>query len=131
MQGAAARESGGVAGIAPCVCGADWRTLFPAVVQDWCLVWTLCEALWGHLKELEALLDEPSEYILALERRKAFSRWLSQTAAGRIEDEVSLSQQDHPAEAVFSYLTGKQISEACQLAQQSGKAVSPSKRAVQ
>ncbi|XP_066475536.1 nuclear pore complex protein Nup98-Nup96 [Tiliqua scincoides] len=91
-----------------------------AVVKDWCLVWTLCEALWGHLKELEAVLGEPSEYILALERRKAFSRWLSQTAAGRIEDEVSLSRQDHPAEAVFSYLTGKQIGDACRLAQQSG-----------
>lgn len=100
------------------------------MVKDWCLVWTLCEALWGHLKELEAVLGEPSEYILALERRKAFSRWLSQTAAGRIEDEVSLSRQDHPAEAVFSYLTGKQIGDACRLAQQSGKAASPSKHAV-
>ncbi|XP_061485203.1 nuclear pore complex protein Nup98-Nup96 isoform X2 [Rhineura floridana] len=91
-----------------------------AVVKDWCLVWTLCEALWGHLKELEARLDEPSEYILALERRKAFSHWLSQTAAERIKKEVSLAQNDNPAEAVFSYLTGKQISEACRLAQQSG-----------
>ncbi|XP_053164847.1 nuclear pore complex protein Nup98-Nup96 isoform X2 [Hemicordylus capensis] len=91
-----------------------------AAVKDWALVWTLCEALWGHLKELEARLDEPSEYTLALERRKAFSRWLSQTAAERIEEEVSLSQQDNPTEAVFSYLTGKRISEACQLAQQSG-----------
>ncbi|XP_062983422.1 nuclear pore complex protein Nup98-Nup96 isoform X2 [Elgaria multicarinata webbii] len=91
-----------------------------AVVKDWCLVWTLCEALWGHLKELEARLEEPGEYILALERRKAFSRWLSQAAAERIKDEVSLSQNDNPAEAVFSYLTGKQIGEACRLAQQSG-----------
>ncbi|XP_054829364.1 nuclear pore complex protein Nup98-Nup96 isoform X2 [Eublepharis macularius] len=91
-----------------------------AVVKHWCLVWTLCEALWGHLKELEAHLDEPTEYIVALERRKAFSQWLSQAASERIEDEVSLSQHDSPAEAVFSYLTGKRISEACGLAQQSG-----------
>ncbi|XP_048349598.1 nuclear pore complex protein Nup98-Nup96-like [Sphaerodactylus townsendi] len=91
-----------------------------AVVKHWCLVWTLCEALWGRLTELEAHLKEPSEYIVALERRKAFSQWLSQTAAERIEDEVSVSQHDSPAEAVFSYLTGKRISEACGLAQRSG-----------
>ncbi|XP_062423496.1 nuclear pore complex protein Nup98-Nup96 isoform X5 [Rhea pennata] len=90
------------------------------VVKHWCLTWTLCEAIWGNLKELEASLEEPSEYILALERRKAFSRWLSQTAAGRIEEEVSLSRHDNHVEAVFSCLTGKRISEACRLAQQSG-----------
>lgn len=81
----------------------------------------LCEAIWGHLKELEASLEEPSEYIVTLERRKAFSRWLSQTAAARIEEEVSLSQYENHVESVFSYLTGKRISEACRVAQQSGK----------
>ncbi|XP_025029555.1 nuclear pore complex protein Nup98-Nup96 isoform X1 [Python bivittatus] len=91
-----------------------------AVVKDWGLVWTLCEALWGHLKELEVCLEAPSEYVLLLERRKAFSRWLSQTAAERVQEEVSLSQNNNPAEAVFSYLTGKQIGNACRLAQQSG-----------
>lgn len=91
------------------------------MVKHWGLTWTLCEAIWGNLKELEASLEDPSEYILTLERRKAFSRWLSQTAAGRIEEEVSLSRHDNHIEAVFSYLTGKRISEACRLAQQSGK----------
>ncbi|KFZ63494.1 Nuclear pore complex protein Nup98-Nup96, partial [Podiceps cristatus] len=106
---------------------ADWvRKAFedPAVtetvVKHWCLTWTLCEAIWGNLKELEASLEEPSEYILALERRKAFSRWLSETAAGRIEEEVSLSRHGNHVEAVFSCLTGKRIGEACRLAQQSG-----------
>nr|XP_020647578.1 nuclear pore complex protein Nup98-Nup96 isoform X6 [Pogona vitticeps] len=90
------------------------------VVKDWCLVWTLCEALWGRLKELEACLEEPSEYVRALECRKAFSCWLSQVAAERIKEEVSLSQNNSPAEAIFSYLTGKQIGEACRLAHKSG-----------
>uniref|UniRef100_A0A8C0F127 Nuclear pore complex protein Nup98-Nup96 n=1 Tax=Bubo bubo TaxID=30461 RepID=A0A8C0F127_BUBBB len=90
------------------------------VVKHWCLAWTLCEAIWGNLKELEASLEEPSEYILALERRKAFSRWLSETAAARIEEEVSLSRHGNHVEAVFSCLTGKRIGEACRLAQQSG-----------
>ncbi|XP_050771430.1 nuclear pore complex protein Nup98-Nup96 isoform X2 [Gymnogyps californianus] len=106
---------------------ADWvrkasedPAVTETVVKHWCLAWTLCEAIWGNLKELEASLEEPSEYILALERRKAFSRWLSETAAGRIEEEVSLSRHGNHVEAVFSCLTGKRIGEACRLAQQSG-----------
>ncbi|XP_070605466.1 nuclear pore complex protein Nup98-Nup96-like isoform X1 [Erythrolamprus reginae] len=90
------------------------------VVRAWGLVWRLCEALWGHLKELEGRLDDPGDYGLRLERRRAFSRWLSRTAAERIQEEVSLQQNDNPAEAVFSYLSGKQIGNACRLAQQSG-----------
>ncbi|XP_040820298.1 nuclear pore complex protein Nup98-Nup96 isoform X4 [Ochotona curzoniae] len=90
------------------------------IVKHWSLTWTLCEALWGHLKELDGQLDEPSEYIQILERRRAFSRWLSHTAAPQIEEEVSLTQKDNPVEAVFSYLTGNRIGEACSLAQQSG-----------
>uniref|UniRef100_A0A8C7E283 Nuclear pore complex protein Nup98-Nup96 n=1 Tax=Naja naja TaxID=35670 RepID=A0A8C7E283_NAJNA len=96
-----------------------------AVVRAWGLVWRLCEALWGRLKELEGRLEEPSEYGLLLERRRAFSRWLSRTAAQRIQEEVALRQNDAPAEAVFSYLTGKQIGNACRLAQQSGKSPRP------
>ncbi|XP_043761744.1 nuclear pore complex protein Nup98-Nup96 isoform X1 [Cervus elaphus] len=105
---------------------ADWikeasgDLLEPQIVKHWSLTWTLCEALWGHLKELDSQLDEPSEYIQILERRRAFSRWLSNTASPQIEEEVSLTQKDNPMEAVFSYLTGKRISEACSLAQQSG-----------
>uniref|UniRef100_A0A9L0SSL7 Nuclear pore complex protein Nup98-Nup96 n=1 Tax=Equus caballus TaxID=9796 RepID=A0A9L0SSL7_HORSE len=105
---------------------ADWvkeasgDLLEAQIVKHWSLTWTLCEALWGHLKELDSQLDEPSEYIQILERRRAFSRWLSQTAAPQIEEEVSLTRKDNPVEAVFSYLTGKRISEACSLAQQSG-----------
>ncbi|KAK2491928.1 hypothetical protein MC885_008156, partial [Smutsia gigantea] len=105
---------------------ADWvkeasgDLLEAQIVKHWSLTWTLCEALWGHLKELDGQLDEPSEYIHILERRRAFSRWLSHTAAPQIEEEVSLTQKDNPVEAVFSYLTGKMISEACSLAQHSG-----------
>lgn len=95
-------------------------------MKHWSLTWTLCEALWGHLKELDSQLDEPSEYVQILERRRAFSRWLSHTAAPQIEEEVSLTRKDNPVEAVFSFLTGKRISEACSLAQQSGGALGPS-----
>lgn len=101
----------------------SYQYCFPVpslVVKHWSLTWTLCEALWGHLKEPDSQLDEPSEYIQILERRRTFSRWLSHTAAPLIEEEVSLTRKDKPVEAVFSYLTGKRISEACSLAQQSG-----------
>nr|XP_008121637.1 PREDICTED: nuclear pore complex protein Nup98-Nup96 [Anolis carolinensis] len=100
------------------VCGDPEES--EGVAKAWGLVWSLCEALWGRLKELEACLGSPSEYVQALERRKAFSRWLSRTAAERIRQEVSLSQNSNPPEAVFSLLTGKQIKEACRLAQNSG-----------
>uniref|UniRef100_A0A8C9EQM7 Nuclear pore complex protein Nup98-Nup96 n=1 Tax=Pavo cristatus TaxID=9049 RepID=A0A8C9EQM7_PAVCR len=106
---------------------ADWvRTasedpaVMETVVKHWCLTWTLCEAIWGNLKELEASLEEPSEYVLALERRRAFSRWLSETAAARIDEEVALTQHHSHVEAVFSCLTGRRIGEACRLAQQAG-----------
>uniref|UniRef100_A0A803YGZ8 Nuclear pore complex protein Nup98-Nup96 n=1 Tax=Meleagris gallopavo TaxID=9103 RepID=A0A803YGZ8_MELGA len=109
---------------------ADWvRTasedpaVMETVVKHWCLTWTLCEAIWGNLKELEASLEEPSEYVLALERRRAFSRWLSETAAARIDEEVALTQHHSHVEAVFSCLTGRRIGEACRLAQQAGRDV--------
>ncbi|XP_078401075.1 nuclear pore complex protein Nup98-Nup96 isoform X1 [Cetorhinus maximus] len=90
------------------------------VVRSWSLAWTLCEAIWGDLKELDASFSPPSPYVQQLERRRAFSRWLSRTAEERIEEEVAVSRHKSPVEAVFSYLTGKRISEACRLAQQSG-----------
>ncbi|XP_066033346.1 nuclear pore complex protein Nup98-Nup96 isoform X2 [Chamaea fasciata] len=106
---------------------ADWArkasedpTVAESVVKHWCLAWTLCEAIWGKLRELEASLEEPGEYVLALERRRAFSRWLSETAAARIDEEVSLCRHGSHVEAVFSCLTGKRIGEACRLAQQAG-----------
>ncbi|XP_005380089.1 PREDICTED: nuclear pore complex protein Nup98-Nup96 isoform X2 [Chinchilla lanigera] len=89
------------------------------IVKPWSLTWTLCEALWGHLKDLDSQPGEPSAYIQILERRRAFSHWLSSSATTLIEEEVS-ARKDNPIEAVFSYLTGNRISAACSLAQQSG-----------
>uniref|UniRef100_A0A8C5M6P9 Nuclear pore complex protein Nup98-Nup96 n=1 Tax=Leptobrachium leishanense TaxID=445787 RepID=A0A8C5M6P9_9ANUR len=90
------------------------------VVKEWCLTWTLCEALWGQLPELESSLETPSDYIKSLERRKAFSSWLANTTSARIKEEVSQYGSERHNEAVFSYLTGWKISDACRLAQSSG-----------
>ncbi|KAG8544950.1 hypothetical protein GDO81_021581 [Engystomops pustulosus] len=91
-----------------------------SVVKQWCLTWTLCKALWGRLQELETGLDETNEYVERLQRRRAFSHWLAETAAEHIEEEVALHRHERPVEAVFSFLTGCRISEACRLAQKSG-----------
>ncbi|KAG8453154.1 hypothetical protein GDO86_004828 [Hymenochirus boettgeri] len=90
------------------------------VVKHWCLTWTLCEALWGKLKELENSLEEPNEYVKNLERRKAFSSWIALTSEERIEEEASLYRQERHIEAIFSYLSGGRIGDACRLAQKSG-----------
>ncbi|KAM4046585.1 LOW QUALITY PROTEIN: nuclear pore complex protein Nup98-Nup96 [Anomaloglossus baeobatrachus] len=104
---------------------AGWASEFcqesvEPVVKQWCLTWTLCQALWGQLRELEARLDDDNKYVERLQRRKAFSHWLADTAAEHIEEEVALHRHERPIQAVFSFLTGCRISEACQLAQKSG-----------
>uniref|UniRef100_A0A8C9VDT0 Nuclear pore complex protein Nup98-Nup96 n=1 Tax=Scleropages formosus TaxID=113540 RepID=A0A8C9VDT0_SCLFO len=95
-----------------------------ALLKHWKLVWTLCAALWGRLGEPDFNVDPGTrldgDYSRQLERRRSFSAWLSDGAAGRVEEEVACSQHRSHIEAVFSYLTGHRISEACRLAQKSG-----------
>uniref|UniRef100_H3A040 Nuclear pore complex protein Nup98-Nup96 n=1 Tax=Latimeria chalumnae TaxID=7897 RepID=H3A040_LATCH len=91
-----------------------------AVVRHWQLVWTLCEALWGRLHKLGLEVEERGGYAQVLERRLAFSLWLSDMAAEKIEREVACSSQSSHVEAVFSCLTGRRIDEACKLAQCAG-----------
>lgn len=62
-----------------------------------------------------------SEYEQQLERRRSFSAWLSRGASHRVEEEVALAGKGHHVDAVFSYLTGNRISEACRLAQKEGE----------
>uniref|UniRef100_A0A8C9Y2Z3 Nuclear pore complex protein Nup98-Nup96 n=1 Tax=Sander lucioperca TaxID=283035 RepID=A0A8C9Y2Z3_SANLU len=88
----------------------------------WAEVWTLCEALWGRLgpADQEPDVEMPSEYEQQLERRRTFSAWLSRGATCRVEEEVALAGKGRHTEAIFSYLTGNRISEACRLAQKEG-----------
>uniref|UniRef100_A0A8C7S2K5 Nuclear pore complex protein Nup98-Nup96 n=1 Tax=Oncorhynchus mykiss TaxID=8022 RepID=A0A8C7S2K5_ONCMY len=99
---------------------AEWITDLnqeAAVLGHWAQVWTLCEALWGR-----RCLTGPgtSGYLQQMERRRNFSAWLSHSATQRIEQEVGLNQGGGNVEAIFSYLTGHRISDACRLAQKSG-----------
>ncbi|XP_070838851.1 nuclear pore complex protein Nup98-Nup96 isoform X2 [Chaetodon trifascialis] len=88
----------------------------------WSEVWTLCEALWGRLgpADQEPDVETPSEYEQQLERRRTFSAWLAHGATCRVEEEVALAGKGRHTEAIFSYLTGNRISEACRLAQKEG-----------
>uniref|UniRef100_A0A8C5F3U9 Nuclear pore complex protein Nup98-Nup96 n=1 Tax=Gadus morhua TaxID=8049 RepID=A0A8C5F3U9_GADMO len=109
---------------------AQWISNVPCapvvVLGYWAEVWTLCEALWGRLGSSEALDDAddaeaPDEYLQQLERRRAFSAWLSSGATARVEEEVGNAGKENHAEAIFSYLTGGRISMACRLAQKHGE----------
>jgi len=101
------------------------------VLGYWAEVWTLCEALWGRLGSSSSNDDDddldpddtesPDEYLQQLERRRAFSAWLSHGAAGLVEEEVGRAGKESHAEAIFSYLTGGRISMACRLAQKHGR----------
>uniref|UniRef100_A0AAQ5XIS9 Nuclear pore complex protein Nup98-Nup96 n=1 Tax=Amphiprion ocellaris TaxID=80972 RepID=A0AAQ5XIS9_AMPOC len=93
-----------------------------SLLGHWAEVWTLCEALWGRLgpTDQEPDVEAPSEYEQQLERRRTFSSWLSHGATCRVEEEVALVGKGCHTEAIFSYLTGNRISEACRLAQKEG-----------
>uniref|UniRef100_A0A3Q2E9I9 Nuclear pore complex protein Nup98-Nup96 n=1 Tax=Cyprinodon variegatus TaxID=28743 RepID=A0A3Q2E9I9_CYPVA len=92
------------------------------VLAHWAEVWTLCEALWGRLgpSHQESEPEPLGEYEQQLQRRRAFSAWLSHGASCRVEKEVALVGRSRHTEAVFSYLTGSRISEACRVAQKEG-----------
>lgn len=95
--------------------------LFPSVLlSHWQQVWTLCEALWGRLgdQDLEPVVG--GGYREQRARRHSFSRWLSESAAQCIQEEVYQCKTQSHVDAIFSYLTGHCISEACRLAQKNG-----------
>ncbi|XP_072230778.1 nuclear pore complex protein Nup98-Nup96 isoform X2 [Leuresthes tenuis] len=101
---------------------SDTRGDAEPLLGHWAEVWTLCEALWGRLgpSELEPDAEAPGEYDQQLERRRTFSAWLSRGATHRVEEEVALAGKGRHTDAIFSYLTGSRISEACRVAQKEG-----------
>lgn len=84
-------------------------------------MWTLCEALWGRLGDHDLEPEGDGSYREQHARRRSFSRWLSESAAQSIQEEVCKSQTQNHVDAIFSYLTGHCIPEACRLAQKNGE----------
>lgn len=95
----------------------------PVLLGHWYEVWTLCKALWGRLDptEQEPGINVPGEYKQQMERRQTFSAWLSQGATYRVDEEVALAGKGRRTDAIFSYLSGNRISEACEMAQKDGE----------
>lgn len=95
----------------------------PVLLGHWYEVWTLCKALWGRLgpAEPEPDINVPGEYKQQVERRHTFSSWLSQGATYRVDEEVAQAGKGCHTGAIFSYLSGNRISEACELAQKDGE----------
>lgn len=92
-------------------------------LEHTCQVFELMVALWGQLEGTEDDEDvDKSSYVHQKARRVAFSKWLAGTADEAVQREVQDSKFKDLGniEAVFSLLTGHQISQACQVAQQSG-----------
>ncbi|XP_067040500.1 nuclear pore complex protein Nup98-Nup96-like isoform X1 [Acropora muricata] len=92
-----------------------------------CLLWDLMVSLWGNLREtqqdaeeLPSTSDDRETYDVCVERKEALSDWLSEAAKAKISQEVDAAnfQESDYLKAIFSYLTGKQIRKACQVAQQ-------------
>ncbi|XP_071847086.1 nuclear pore complex protein Nup98-Nup96-like isoform X3 [Apostichopus japonicus] len=87
-------------------------------------VFDLLVALWGQMEDQEEEEEDISKsgYVGQKMRRIAFSKWLANAASEVVQREVQDSKFKDLGniEAVFSLLTGHQIAEACEVAQQSG-----------
>lgn len=94
-------------------------------------VWELCAALWGDLPELEiegSTKDLNTHYTTMI-RRKAVSKWLETVSKPLVEmetnrvfksDAAQYPLKEEYLEGILSLLSGRQILEACQKAQDYG-----------
>ncbi|XP_048584697.1 nuclear pore complex protein Nup98-Nup96 isoform X1 [Nematostella vectensis] len=84
------------------------------------LVWDLVVALWGDLGDKDTASQGTYEHQVA--RRNALSHWLAEAAKDRVKVEVDKAnfEDGDYLNAIFSHLTGQQISKASRLAQRHG-----------
>ncbi|KAM9728244.1 nuclear pore complex protein Nup98-Nup96-like, partial [Menidia menidia] len=88
-----------------------------ALLGHWAEVWTLCEALWGGAGPPGPC----GPYGQQLECRRRLSAWLALAAERRVQQEVAAAGKERHTDAIFSFLTGNRVSEACRLAQREGE----------
>ncbi|KAK3910390.1 Nuclear pore complex protein Nup98-Nup96 [Frankliniella fusca] len=94
-------------------------------------VWELCSALWGDLPELE--IEEGTKdlntHYTTMVRRKAVSKWLETVSKPLVEmetnrvfksDAAQYPLKEEYLDGILSLLSGRQILEACQKAQDYG-----------
>ncbi|XP_052829628.1 nuclear pore complex protein Nup98-Nup96 isoform X1 [Octopus bimaculoides] len=82
------------------------------------ICWDLCVALWGKPIELDRGTANISEYEYHQARKEAFSRWLAETEAETIANEIekNSTKENGNLLSITSHLSGRQIQEACMLA---------------
>lgn len=87
------------------------------IIKQCCNVWELCVCLWGSIPGMDQE-QEISGYAQQMARREALTKWLIKTGKDTVLSEINNSKdrKDY-LNALFCHLTGKQISEACHLAQ--------------
>ncbi|XP_066999571.1 nuclear pore complex protein Nup98-Nup96 [Anabrus simplex] len=90
-------------------------------------VWELCVALWGRLPTIDENSD-PSTHLTTMVRKNAVSEWLESVVLPYVKRETSqiLGQignpddKEHHVPAILSYLSAKNLMEACEKAQNYG-----------
>ncbi|GAB1604620.1 nuclear pore complex protein Nup98-Nup96-like isoform X2 [Argonauta hians] len=86
------------------------------------ICWDLCVALWGKPVELGKGASTLSVYEYQQARKQAFSRWIAETESQVITDEILQNslKVDGNLLSITSYLSGRQIQDACMLAIKNG-----------
>ncbi|CAE1284537.1 NUP98 [Acanthosepion pharaonis] len=84
--------------------------------------WDICVALWGNPIEFPSQVNDKTSYEYHQMRREAISRWISETEANAINSEIESNsfQKDGHLKSIMSYLSGRQVTEACASAQKAG-----------
>ncbi|XP_067131060.1 nuclear pore complex protein Nup98-Nup96-like [Centruroides vittatus] len=84
-------------------------------------VWELCVALWGNILGVDKGIESVNSYVHLIARREAFSSWLIETTRNKIQEDIRNNKifGNGYLSTIFTYLTGHQIVEACNVAHHS------------
>ncbi|ELU16922.1 hypothetical protein CAPTEDRAFT_222010 [Capitella teleta] len=86
-------------------------------------VWSLCVALWGDVPRPAGQEASGDGYFEQLVRKEAVSSWLESVTEREVQVDALLANKHQglsSALAVFAYLTGRRLDDACNRAQESG-----------
>lgn len=86
------------------------------------LVWTLCHALWGDLDDPLVEDAKQDSYAYQIARQEAVSAWFEKAVSSTVHQKIEQTRAMGGSEAsvIFQHLTGHQLEQACDVAQQEG-----------
>lgn len=92
-----------------------------AMMRQFHTILGLCIALWGRAPGCNPESDDVTRYSYAKCRKEALSDWLVDTTKAVIEAEITDLQRKEDSEllVILSYLSGRDVSKACAVAQRS------------